>query len=222
MSLVITYRQGTDERARRALDFLQQSFRCCGSDGRLSFQNNVPSSCQMFSVGCLTRSIYFLNVSMDTLAFLLLFFSLIRLFLVIFFYSYLCLSEHDRRRLKRKTTNLHSSSLDSSSVESLSTKVRLNGDDRHENAFLMAANANDYEDSRISRKLSSISEKTERTETDGSENELHRLRYSNIKRNASPPLIKNRRRYNQDDEYEQNDSGLLKRILCHLIESIFS
>ncbi|CAF4509494.1 unnamed protein product, partial [Rotaria magnacalcarata] len=54
--LVITYRQGNDERASRALDMLQSIFHCCGSDGRLSFQNNVPSSCNMYSVGCLIRT----------------------------------------------------------------------------------------------------------------------------------------------------------------------
>ena len=104
-SLVITYRQGTDERANRALDFLHSSFRCCGADGRLSFQNNVPLSCNMFSVGCLTRTIYFLNTCMDALAFVLLFFSLIKLCIILFLYSYLCIHENDRRKRWPKTSS---------------------------------------------------------------------------------------------------------------------
>jgi len=127
---VITYRQGTDERAKRALDLLQLTFRCCGADGRLSFQNNVPLSCNMFYIGCLTRTIFFLDACMDALAFILLFFSLIKLFIIIFFYSFLCL--YRRQRQKRLKKNRHfnddssmwhqSSTFDSSSPDNFPRK----------------------------------------------------------------------------------------------------
>lgn len=130
---MITYRQGNDERASRALDILQSSFHCCGSDGRLSFQNNVPLSCNMFSIGCLTRTMFFLDSSMDTLAAMLFFFSIVKFFIVLFFYSFLCLHHHRYREKPRDRDRdhqhqhspiahsgewRHSSSFDSSSSSS--------------------------------------------------------------------------------------------------------
>jgi hypothetical protein len=96
--LVTTYRQGNDERASRALDLLQITFRCCGSDGRLTYQNNVPISCNMFSIGCLTRTLYFLDSCMDILASTLLFICLVKLLIVLFFYSFLCFHQRTSRK----------------------------------------------------------------------------------------------------------------------------
>ncbi|UJR37424.1 hypothetical protein I4U23_030127 [Adineta vaga] len=131
--LVITYRQGNDERASRALDILQSSFQCCGSDGRLSFQNNVPLSCNMYSVGCLPRTMLFLDDCIDALAYILLFFSLLKLFIVIYFYSFLCVHQrHRRKHLENSRQSIndpsqwrHSSSFDSSSTENIPKKVLL-------------------------------------------------------------------------------------------------
>ena len=129
--LVITYRQGTDERASRALDILQSSFRCCGYDGRLSFQNNVPLSCNMFSIGCLPRTMFFLDSCMDALAAVLLFFSILKLLIVMFFYSFLCVYQHNRRKhqdndphsMNNSSDWRHSSSFDASSSDNLPKKI---------------------------------------------------------------------------------------------------
>ncbi|CAF4608636.1 unnamed protein product [Rotaria socialis] len=126
--LVITYRQGNDERASRALDMLQSTFHCCGSDGRLSFQNNVPSSCNVYSVGCLTRAMSFLDSCMDVLAYILMFFSLIKLVIITYFYSFLCIYQrlkgyhHRYHPKKSKLMNeslpwRHSASVERSSSE---------------------------------------------------------------------------------------------------------
>ena len=270
--VVITYRQGNDERASRALDQLQIIFRCCGSDGRLSYQNNVPLSCNMYSVGCLTRTMFFLDSAMDALAAFLLLFSIIKLLIVIFFYSFLCLFYHYRQKNSDVQSNSandssrwpHSSSFDSSS-ESLPKKMLIsspltNSDHQHHSI------ANDYTEKRriihneydlqssnkrvqspamlpsepipstmisnlspdsgeeqASRKLSSISEKTERTGTDESEPDLLRVKHYHSKRKAiitslnakqPPPLpkklptIKNRRKTTGDEEND-NDSGIV-------------
>jgi len=247
--IVITYRQGTDERAKRALDILQLTFRCCGSDGRLSFQNNVPLSCNMFYIGCLTRTIFFLDACMDALAYTLLFFSLIKLFIIIFFYSFLYV--YRRQRQKRMKKNLHfnddssigrySSSFDSSSIDNLPRKIFISPiiTDQDENVNEYAEQRrilhNEYEtsiispsyelptyyDQNVSRKLSSISEITEKFETDDSESDLSRLKYFKPKRKTiittirqkpyppvlpkRKPIIKNRRKILRDDD---NDSGL--------------
>ena len=268
--VVITYRQGNDERANRALDILQSTFRCCGSDGRLSFQNNVPLSCNMYSIGCLTRTIYFLDSSIDALAYVLLFFSLIKLFIVLFFYSFLCMYQKHRQKYSKKTRHLindsrlrrHSSSFDSSSTDDLpkinlipSTMTNQDENNNHNNEYVDKRRVilNEYESSipnkriqttsiispssslnnngfntcyeqHVSRKLSSISEKTEKTETDDSEPDLLRIRQYHPKRKTiitavnqkryPPPLpkrlpiIKNRRKIVRDDEID-NDSGIL-------------
>ena len=239
---VITYRQGTDERANRALDFLQSSFRCCGSDGRLSFQNHVPLSCNMYSIGCLTRTMYFLDSCLDALAYVLLFFSLIKFFLVLFFYSYLCIYHNDRRHWNKsraladdRSAYRYSSSFESSSPETLPKKVRIvsthddDDDDQQQqqqNDYVEQRRmiTDDYDQSRpttttafyqtefyeprSSRKLSSISEKTEKTETDDSDPDLLRLKHYKSKRRAIITAVpKHRRRViHADDEYE-NDSG---------------
>ena len=130
---VITYRNGNDERASRALDILQAAFRCCGSDGRLSYQNNVPSSCSIYSAGCLTRTMFFLDSCMDGLAYVVLFFSLIKLFIVIYFYSFLCTYQRYRQKNSENSRHLinnspqwgHSSSLDSSSTDNIPKKILL-------------------------------------------------------------------------------------------------
>ena len=235
---VITYRQGTDERANRALDFLQSSFRCCGSDGRLSFQNQVPLSCNMFSVGCLTRSMYFLDSCLDALAFVLLFFSLIKLVLVLFFYSYLCIYQNDRRHRQKsraladdRSAYRYSSSCESSSPETLPKKVRIASipdeyveqrrmiiDD--EDQFLPTPTTyyqTEFYEPRSSRKLSSISEKTERTETDDSEPDLLRLKHYKAKRRAIITAVpKHRRRIaHPADDYE-NDSGRSRLVVFPL------
>jgi hypothetical protein len=257
--LVITYRQGTDERAKRALDILQLTFRCCGADGRLSFQNNVPLSCNMFYVGCLTRTLFFLDACMDALAFILLFFSLIKLFIIIFFYSFLCLYQRQRqKRVKRRryinddsSICRYSSSFDSSSTDNLPRKTYItsiiSSQDGNENDYTerRRVSPNEYDspvplpskriqnttiispsnglpsyyEKNATRKLSSISEKTEKTETDESEPDL--LRFKHYKTERIPmittivnpsvsvlpkklPLIKSRRKIVRDDD---NDSG---------------
>ncbi|CAF4802471.1 unnamed protein product [Rotaria sp. Silwood1] len=262
--LVITYRQGNDERAKRALDKLQLTFHCCGSDGRLSYQNNVPLSCNMFSIGCLTRTMYFLDTWMDVLAYILLFFSLLKLFIVLFFYSFLCLYQKYRLKNNRHYINdssvwRHTSSVDSSSGDNLSKKNLMSTtitnddvDDNHYNDYIEKRRVmhNEYESSSsplnqqiqntslisssllnnnyntgltttdeqyTSRKLSSISERTEKSETDDSEPDLLRLKQYIPKRKAiitpvqqkqylsSLPIIKNRRKIIRDDD---NDSGV--------------
>jgi hypothetical protein len=222
--IVITYRQGTDERAKRALDILQLTFRCCGSEGRLSYQNNVPLSCTMFYVGCLTRTIYFLDATMDSLAFVLLFFSLIKFFLILFFYSFLCL--HRKNRLKsndqlieNSSISRHSSSFDSSSTDNLPRKNFLlpTTTNQEENENEYTEKQHDYSGSSPNtlRKLSAISERTERTETDESEIDLLHSRYYQPKHNEyittivpiKYPPIKTRRRIIRNDNDGDDDSG---------------
>ncbi|UJR08808.1 hypothetical protein I4U23_013063 [Adineta vaga] len=259
--LVITYRQGTDERAKRALDILQFTFRCCGADGRLSYQNNVPLSCNMFSTGCLNRTLYFLDSWMDALAYVLLFFSLIKFFIVLFFYSFLCIYYRNRQNQSSNNPIIwrRSSSLDSLSGNNLPRKQLLSSppnppprttiidQDENENRYveqrrltsnkgpengstaIVPSLLNDkdledyYERERISRKLSSISERTEKTETDESEPELLRLKYytpnrktiiSTVQDKYHPtiqpkklPLIKIRRKPLREDEND-HDSGV--------------
>jgi hypothetical protein len=264
--VVITYRQGNDERANRALEILQTTFYCCGSDGRLSYQNNVPLSCNMYSVGCLTRTMFFLDACMDALSFILLFFSIIKLFIVLYFYSFLCLiHQYRQKRLKKNRHSIndssiwrHSSSFDSSSIENLpkkslmsSTKTNRDENDNSDHEYVDKRRIllNEYDSSsspqkqtytttiispsslnnnelttcyepHASRKLSSISEKTEKTETDDSESDLSRLKLYQPKRKAiitnshqkyrpppvpkKAPIIKNRRQIVRDDD---NDSG---------------
>lgn len=281
--IVITYRQGTDERANRALDILQSTFRCCGSDGRLSYQNNVPLSCNMFSVGCLPRTMFFLDSCMDALAAMLLLFSLIKLLIIIFFYSFLCV--HHRHRQKHPEIHhssmnesnrwRHSSSFDSSSTDNIPKKILLPSpmtkqdvNKNHEDNFIEKRRVilNDYDsqspnkrvqnaptilspptlslnnnlstpsyEQQALRKLSSISEKTEKTETDDSEPDLLRVRQYNPKRKAiitavnqkqPPPLpkklptIKNRRRIVRDDEND-NDSGISLLFKVKVITDFF-
>jgi len=270
--IVITYRQGNDERASRALDVLQSTFRCCGSDGRLSFQNNVPLSCNMFSIGCLTRTMFFLDSCMDALAATLLLFSLIKLLIAIYFYSFLCI--YRRYRKKHPEINpdpdrwRHSSSFDSSSTDNIPKKILIsspitnkddnNTNNNHENDYIEKRRVilNEYDsqspnkrvqcaapilipppplnnnnlsapsyEQQTMRKLSCISEKTEKTETDDSEPDLLRVKQYNPKRKAiitavnqnqpprPPPLpkklpiIKNRKKIVRDDEND-NDSGI--------------
>lgn len=269
--LVITYRQGNDERANRGLDLLQSAFRCCGSDGRLSYQNNVPLSCNMYSVGCLTRAIYFIDAGIDVLAYILLFFSVIKLVIVIYFYSFLCIYERYKHHFSKhghfanESPNLnHSSSFDSSSAENIQKKIlALANQDKpikhdHDYGEKRRIILNEYDsqpshkrvqnaafifptaplqtslslinnlstpnfEPQVSRKLSSISERTEKTETDDSEPDLLRIKQYNLKRNSiatsvhpsskqPPPLptklpiIKNRKKLARDEDND-NDSG---------------
>ncbi|CAF2487436.1 unnamed protein product [Rotaria sp. Silwood2] len=276
--LVITYRQGNDERASRALDILQSTFRCCGADGRLSYQNNVPLSCNMYNVGCLTRTMFFLDSSMNVLAWILLLFSLIKLLIVIYFYSFLCIYQQHRQKHPKNNSNLingsphwrHSSSFESSSTDNLPKKILLSSamtnQDKitnHENEYIEKRHIvlNEYDsqssnrrvqdaamilpppppppppslsinnnisapsyEPQVSRKLSAISEKSEKTETDDSEPDLLRTKQYNQKRKAiitaavnqkqkqpRPPLpkklpmIKNRNKIGRDDDND-NDS----------------
>lgn len=202
--LVITYRQGTDERARRALDLLQITFRCCGADNRISsYQNNVPSSCNMYNAGCLPHTLFFLDICMNTLAYTLLFFSLIKLIISLFFYTFICIYQRQRQNLAKKRRYInddsslyrYSSSFDSSSTDNIPkrsfiTSIELNQDE-HDNDYIEKQQEYDlsdttiispsnvlpsYYENKITRKLSSISEKTEKTETDESDPDLLRSR----------------------------------------------
>ncbi|CAF4694910.1 unnamed protein product [Rotaria socialis] len=271
---LITYRQGTDERAKRALDKLQSTFRCCGSDGRLSYQNNVPLSCNMYSIGCLTRTMFFLESWMDVLAYILLFFSLIKLFIVLFFFSLLCLYQRNGRNRLKNNRNLingssawrHSLSVDSSSGDNLSKAVLMPttiiNNDEHGNVEKRSVIQNEYDTAAAaaaaatsssssnqrtqntsmilppssaaynnalaiayepyaSRKLSSISERTEKSETDESEPDNTRLKNLNSQRKAiitsvypkqylpllskQLPIVKSRRKHVREDD---NDSGV--------------
>ena len=238
----------------------------------------------MYSVGCLTRTMYFLDTSMDALALILLFFSVVKLFLVMFFYSFICLHQRSERKDSDGHPQLmdhspkwrHSSSFDSSSSDNLPKKILISPPmTTHEHEFIEKRRViqNDYDsqmpkkgvqsaapmlpppppplpppalpstsssasssssttnhnlasachEQQVSRKLSSISEKTERTETDDSEPDLLRLKHHHQTRKAivtpvqqkqtpAPPLpkklpiIKNRRKTEGDDEND-DDSG---------------
>ncbi|CAF0903615.1 unnamed protein product [Rotaria sordida] len=281
--LVITYRQGNDERASRGLDILQSTFHCCGSDGRLSYQNNVPQSCNKYSTGCVIRTMFFLDSCMGVLASILLLFSLIKLLIVIYFYSFLCIYQRYRQKHPKNKSHLineshhwhHSSSSESSSTDNLPKKILLSSvmtnQDKitnHDNEYVEKRRIvlNEYDsqspnkrvqnaamilppppppppplplslinnisappyEQHMSRKLSSISEKSERTETDDSEPDILRIKQYNPKRKAiitavnqkqkqqqppPPPLpkklpmIKNRRKIGRDDDND-NDSGV--------------
>jgi hypothetical protein len=236
--LVTTYRQGTDERANRALDFLQQSFRCCGSNGRGSFHNYVPLTCNMYNIGCLTITMDFLNSCMDALSSVLLTFSLIQLVIVLFFYAYLCIYQHEHRKHAQSLTSNHlsthhrSSSFDASSTESLPKMVRpisFENDEHDDNEQQCHTSTNDeYFSTTIvsptvlidpldlyalnsTRKLSSI---TERTETDESESDGSHLKLYAHKRNrlvnkksSSPSLVNNRQQIIVNNNDYQHDSG---------------
>lgn len=214
---MVTYRQGTDERAKRALDILQFTFQCCGSDGRLSYQNNVPLSCNMFSVGCLPRTMYFLDACLDALAIVLLGFSLIKIFIILFFYVFLWYYRKRRSRSNKSDSNddddsssiwRHSSSLDSSSRENhLSQKSSLNHDysptlitrERIPNPSNESIR---YYQSSSPRKLSLISEQAE---NDDIEAFKPREYTTTIVRTNDPPIVPSRRKI---DYYYDEDSGV--------------
>ena len=256
--LVTTYLNGNDERANRALDILQQTFYCCGVEGRLIYSSNVPLSCNMFSVGCLNPTMFFLDSWMDALSYILLFFSLIKLFIIIYFYSFLCLNyQYRQKRLDKKNRDFindssmyqHSSSFNSSSAENVPKRIlmsstRTNQDESdnsdHEYIDNRRVLLDDYDSSITptkqtytttiispssfdndglttyyeqhgSRKLSSISERTEQNETDETESDPLRLRLYKPKRKVigrniqqKLPIIKKRRTILREDE---NDSG---------------
>ncbi len=225
----------------------------------------------MYSVGCLTRTMYFLDICMDALAYILLAFGLIKLLIVIFFYSLLCVYTRYRKKHPENNHHLmsdspppwrHSSSFDSSSTENIPKKILLsppitkqNVNDNHDHQYIEKRRVilNEYdsqtpnkrvqnaptilslplnnnlststdEQQNILRKLSYISEKTEKTETDDSDPDILRIRQYDSKRKAiitavsqkrqPPPLptklptIKNRRNIVRDDEND-NDSGTL-------------
>jgi hypothetical protein len=229
----------------------------------------------MYSIGCLTRTMFFLDSCMDALASILLFFGLIKLLIVIFFYSFLCIYQRERQKHPENNHHLmndpspqwrHSSSFDSS-TENIPKKILLsptmtnqNINNNHHHEFIEKRRVvlNEYdsqspnkrvqnaplilspplindpstpsdEQQQILRKLSSISEKTEKTETDDSEPDLLRGKQYNPKRKAiitavnqkrqPPPLpkklptIKNRRNIVREDDND-NDSGSL---FYHLI-----
>ena len=260
--VVITYREGNDERAKRALDQIQSTFRCCGADGRLSFQNNVPLSCNMFSIGCITPTMVFLDASMDALAYILLFSSLLKFLIILFFYTFLYVyhrnrskqTEKGRPSLKDSSTFRYSTSSDSPSQDNLSKKSLLSsavtnqGVSDKEYIEKRRATSNKYESSLINqqtqnttrvstspvnnkkrtssydqyklRRLSPISERTERSEDDDSEPEHLRVRYYRPRSNSialpsgkylypsvvpsTSPTIKTRRMSPQVDD---RDSG---------------
>ena len=85
----------------------------------------------MFSVGCLPRTMFFLDSCMDALAAVLLFFSIIKLLIVMFFYSFLCIYQRNRRKYRDSDPHSmnnssdwrHSSSFDASSTENLPKKI---------------------------------------------------------------------------------------------------
>jgi hypothetical protein len=216
----------------------------------------------MYGIGCLTPTMFFLDACIDALAYVLLFFSLIKLFIVIFFYSFLYLYQKYRPKPRRLINDSriwrHSSSFDSSSTDTLpkknltsSTTKNQDENNNHDNEYVENRRVilNDYEPSTPNRripttsiispsnnnelntcyeqhalrKLSSISEKTEKTETDDSEPDLLRLKQyypkrrtiftsANQKQYPPPipkklPIIKNRRQIVRDDEND-NDSGI--------------
>ncbi|CAF0989113.1 unnamed protein product [Didymodactylos carnosus] len=226
--LVISYRQGNDERANRALDVLHQAFKCCGSDGRLSFQNQAPASCgsstRLYTTGCLIRTIDFLNIHMDVMAYFLLFVSILKLFIVIYYYTYLCIRQRYRKNRQKLLGNGNLNGWQSSSYESSTENIPKKfltknveddyNDEMNENDYgkkshrkqqlpyvldnsgkryettitipkrspteQLSATANVYDQQQLSsansRKLSSISEKTEKTETDDSDGDLRTKR----------------------------------------------
>ena len=235
----------------------------------------------MFSVGCLTRTMFFLDSCMDALAAVLLFFSILKLFIVLFFYSFLCVYQRNHRKYRESDPHSmnnssewrHSSSFDSS-TENLPKKILISTPvtrpadiAQHDFVEKRRVILNDYDsqtpNKRVQgaavllpssssssspassaspessksltttshehsalRKLSSISEKTERTETDESEPDLLRIKPPHTKRQViitaahqkrSPPplpnklpIIKNRRRIAREDEND-NDSGTSQR-----------
>lgn len=236
----------------------------------------------MFSVGCLTRTMFFLDSCMDALAAVLLFFSILKLFIVLFFYSFLCIYQRNHRKYRESDPHSmnnssewrHSSSFDSSSTENLPKKILISTPvtrqaeiAHHDFVEKRRVILNDYDsqtpNKRVQgaavllpvsssssspassaspassksltttahehnalRKLSSISEKTERTETDESEPDLLRITplktkrqviitAAHLKRSPPPlpnklPIIKHRRRIARDDEND-NDSGTSQR-----------
>ncbi len=105
----------------------------------------------MYSVGCLTRTMFFLDSCMDTLAAILLLFGLLKLLIVIYFYSFLCIYQRYRRKhpeinpqsMNDSTRWRHSSSFDSSSTDNLPKKILIsspmtnpNEQNHHENDYV--------------------------------------------------------------------------------------
>jgi hypothetical protein len=221
----------------------------------------------MFNEGCLGPTMFFLDSWMDALSYILLFFSLIKLFIVIYFYSFLCLNyQYRQKRLEKKNRDLindssmyrHSSSFNSSSTENLPKRILMpstrtnqdesdNSDHEYNDSRRVLLDEYDsstsptkktytttiispssfdnngltaYYEQHGSRKLSSISEKTEQNETDEGESDPSRLKLykpkrtvivTNVQQKYQPPpipkrlsIIKNRRNILREDE---NDSG---------------
>lgn len=227
----------------------------------------------MHSVGCLPRTMFFLDSCLDAFAAVLLLFSLVKLLIVIFFYTFLCIYRRYRHKYhdadgdpsnsnKNNPSRWHhSSSFDSesSSSDNLPKKLLISPPViHHDNEYIEKRQIilNDYDsqtptkrvqnapmflssqsnnntnqnlstppnESKTTRKLSSISEKTEKTETDESEPDLLRCRHHNYKRQAiitpvnskqvPPPLpkklptIKNRKKNSRTGGDDDNDSGV--------------
>ena len=205
---MVTYRQGTDERAKRALDILQYTFQCCGSDGRLSYQNNVPLSCNMFSVGCLPRTLYFLDACLDSLAVVLLAFSLTKIFIILFFYVFLWHYRKHRSKDSKSIDEDHSSIWrHSSSLDSSSRKASSSNDDYSPRERTSSNESIRYYQSNSPRKLSLISERAENDELEASR---PREYITTIVRTNDPPIVPNRRRivnyYDEDSGVERSSS----------------
>ena len=183
----------------------------------------------MFYIGCLTRTIYFLNACLDSLSFVLLFFSLIKLFIIIYFYSFLCLSHGKRKDQSKRNREFyddssvwrHSSSFESSSATDNQPRrslilPRMNSQEENNNEYETTIVSSTYSppqqriqkivnDSppRVSRKLSVISEKTDDSDPDLLRNPKRKPWITTIQ--PTKPVIKARRRILRDDE---NDSGV--------------
>ena len=114
----------------------------------------------MYNVGCLTRTMFFLDSCMDALAYVLLLFSLIKLLIVIFFYSFLCVSQRYRQKSSHSgqhspldsTRWRQSSSFDVPSTDTLPKKIlitppQMNSSKSHENDYIEKRRVilNDYD-----------------------------------------------------------------------------
>lgn len=170
----------------------------------------------MFSIGCLPRTMYFLDTCMDSLAVVLLAFSLIKIFIILFFYVFLCYYQTHRSRTRKSTEDdssiwRHSSSVDSSSMDNLPRKITGEYDYSPILAVRerMSQPSNEYNrtyQSSSPRKLSLI---PERIETDPNEPSKPTEYITTIVRRTDPPVVPNRRKIIvRNVEPTDDDSGV--------------
>ena len=150
---------------------------------------------------------------MDSLAFVLLFFSLMKFFIIIFFYSYLGLNQKHRNKRLESSSHLieddsiwrHSSSFNSSPTDTSQRKhfvlPSIKTDEENQSEYHCSSSPPNSP-----RKLSAISERTERNEPD--EIDLSRSRYYQPKHSGyittivqrKYPPIKTRRKFDENDD----------------------